>query len=640
MSDTMNRGGSKMGGRGGSPAGRGGPDRQGGGFGGGPMAFDGEKAKDFMGTMRKLGGYLGRYRVAMAVVALIAAASTAFSVLCPALLGRATTVIFEGANAIARGTGFMDFAATGRILLLVAGLYILSAALSFVQSWIMGGIAAKITYRLRKDISEKIDRLPLRYFDGVTRGDLISRITNDVDVLGETLGQSLMQLISAIVTVAGILAIMFSISWLLSLVALVMLPLSLGSMTLLMKRSQDRFTEQQNCLGAINGHVEEMFGAHLVVKAECGEKKSIAAFEKLNARLYKAARSSQFISGLMIPIMSLVSNAGYVAIIVVGGALTLARTIAVGDIQAFIQYVNSFTQPLTQLAGMSSVLQQTAAAAERIFGFLDEAEEPAEAVASGDIDRFEGRVSFENLAFSYVPGIPVIKGFSAIAEKGAKIAIVGPTGAGKTTIVKLLMRFYEPDSGAIRVDDRDIATIPRADVRRHFGMVLQDTWLFSGSIMENIRYGRPDASDAEVVEAARMAHADHFIRAQSEGYQTVINEEATNISQGQKQLITIARAILADPAMLIFDEATSSIDTRTEVMIQDAMDTLMRGRTSFVIAHRLSTVRNADLILVMQDGDIAEQGRHDELLARNGLYAEIYRSQFDATAGDDVKIAG
>ena len=620
------RGGNGPSGRGGGFGGHGGS-----GGGGHGMVMSDEKARNFKSTMRRLLAYLGRYKIAIVAVLIISLASTLFSILGPKILGMATTKLFEGAMAMVAGSGGIDFGAIGRIVLITLGLYVLSAAFTYVQGWIMAGISTKISYRLRKDISEKMDRLPLRYFDGTTHGELLSRITNDVDVINQTLSQSLMQLVSSAVTVVGVIAMMLSISWILTLVALVIMPISLLFVTGLVKKSQKLFKEQQAYLGQVNGHVEEMYGGHLVIKAFNAEKRSIAVFEAYNAKLYGAAWSSQFISGLMMPLMSLVANLGYVVITVLGGSLALRKVITVGDIQAFIQYINSFSQPLAQIASISSVLQQTAAAAERVFEFLEEDEEADESEAPVEMEKPEGRVEFKNIRFGYSPEKLIIKDFSALAEKGHKIAIVGPTGAGKTTMVKLLMRFYEVDAGVILVDGVDIKELRRKDLRKLFGMVLQDTWLFNGTIRDNIRYGRPGATEAEVVEAAKTARADHFIRALPQGYDMVINEEASNISQGQKQLLTIARAVLADPAMLILDEATSSIDTRTELLIQKAMDELMRNRTSFIIAHRLSTVKNADLILVMKDGDIVEQGRHEELLEKGGLYAEIYESQFDSS---------
>jgi ATP-binding cassette subfamily B protein len=596
---------------------------------GGPIIMGGAKIKNFKGTMKRLVAYMGQYKGAVIVVWLIALASTAFSIMGPKVLGKATTRLFEGVMAKIAGSGSIDFDYIGKIVLFTLGLYLVSALFSYVQGWLMSGIAVKITYRFRKDISEKMNRMPLKYFDGTSHGEVLSRITNDVDVVNQTLSQSLTQLITSIATVIGVLAIMFSISWILTLVALVIMPASIVFVTAIVKKSQKLFKEQQEYMGHVNGHVEEMYGGHIVMKAFNGERRSVEKFEALNGNLYGAAWKSQFLSGLMMPIMGFIGNLGYVAITILGGYLALKKAITIGDIQAFIQYVRSFTQPLSQIANISNVLQQTAAAAERVFEFLDEEEESAETDDPADADFVRGHVDFKDVRFGYSPDKIIIKDFSAYAERGHKIAIVGPTGAGKTTMVKLLMRFYDVNSGKILIDGIDIRQFMRKDLRRLFGMVLQDTWLFNGTIMENIRYGRPDATDAEVIEAAKTAHADHFIRAQQEGYETVINEEANNISQGQKQLLTIARAILANPKMLILDEATSSVDTRTELLIQKAMDNLMANRTSFIIAHRLSTVKNADLILVMKDGDIAEQGKHEELLAKGGFYADIYNSQFD-----------
>jgi ATP-binding cassette subfamily B protein len=592
----------------------------------------GAKARDFKGTMRKLVRYLGRYRAAILAVGLVALASTAFSIAGPKILGMATTKLFEGSMARLSGSGSIDFAYIGRVILAAAGLYAASTFLAFVQGWLMALVATKVSYRFRRDISEKMDRLPLGYFDRASHGDILSRITNDVDLLGQSLNQSLAQLVTSLATVLGVVAMMLAISPLLTLVALFIVPASFAFVRLVIGRSQRLFKEQQERLGQINGHVEEMYGAHPVVKAFCGERKSLERFEALNGRLYETAWKSQFLSGLMMPVVNFIGNLGYVVVIVLGGALAARKAITVGDIQAFIQYLRSFTHPVSQLANVTNILQQTAAAAERVFEFLEEAEESPDAAEGMDPELVRGHVEFESVRFGYTPGTTVIRDFSAYAERGHKIAIVGPTGAGKTTMVKLLMRFYDIESGRILIDGADIRGFRRSDLRRCFGMVLQDAWLFSGSIADNIRYGRPEATDEEVREAARIAHADHFIRALPTGYDMVINEEASNISQGQKQLLTIARAVLADPKMLILDEATSSVDTRTEILIQKAMDALMRGRTSFIIAHRLSTVRNADLILVMQDGDIVEQGRHEELLERGGFYAEIYRSQFDRSA--------
>ncbi len=604
-----------------------GSGRMGGPFGHGAMS--GEKAHDFKGTMAKLLQYLGRYKFAIAAVLVVAAGSNMFLIVGPKILGEATTVLFRGVMAQIGGTGSVDFAAIGRILATVLAIYLAGSLFTYVQGWIMAGVSVKITYRFRRDIDEKISRMPLKYFDGTNHGEVLSRITNDVDTVSRTLNQSLTQIVTSVITVAGVLVMMFTISWVMTLVAIAIIPVSMLLVTTIIKQSQKYFRQQQDYLGHMNGHVEEMYGGHLVVRAFNGEAKSIAKFLGLNDTLYQAGWKSQFLSGIMMPLMMVVGNLGYVGVSILGGWLAVQRTITVGDIQAFIQYVRNFTQPLTQLANISNVLQQTAAAAERVFEFLDEEEEVPEAANPVEPTRIEGRVEFRNVHFGYSPEKVIINDFSAVADPGHKIAIVGPTGAGKTTMVKLLMRYYDVSRGAILVDGHNITEFSRSSLRKLFGMVLQDTWLFNGTIMENIRYGRPDAGDEEVIEAATMAHADHFIRTLPAGYGMVINEEANNISQGQMQLLTIARAILADPRILILDEATSSVDTRTEVLIQKAMDNLMKDRTSFVIAHRLSTVRDADLILVMRDGDIVEQGTHAGLLARGGFYAEIYNSQFD-----------
>ena len=603
-----------------------------GGFGrpGGPMQFTkGEKARDFRGTMKKLIAYLGRHRVAVIVVFVFAIASTAANIVGPKILGQATTKLFEGVMAQLAGTGGIDFDSIGQIVLTVLGLYLLSALFGYLQGWIMANVSTDITYRLRRDIAEKINRLPLTYFDKTTHGEVLSRITNDVDTVNQTLSQSLTQIITSVVTVVGILGMMFSINWMMTLVALLIVPLSMAVAGLIISQSQKYFMQQQDYLGHVNGHVEEMYGGHLVMKAFNGEAASIATFDKSNDKLYDAAWRSQFLSGMMMPIMMFVGNLGYVAVTILGGWLAVQGTVTVGDIQAFIQYVRSFTQPITQLANISNILQQTAAAAERVFEFLAEPEEVAETTVPVKVSQPEGHVEFEDVHFGYSEDKIVINDFSAVAHPGQKVAIVGPTGAGKTTMVKLLMRFYDVNSGAILVDGHDIRDYTRSDLRKLFGMVLQDTWLYNDTIMENIRYGRPGATDEEVIAAAQAAHVDHFVHTLPGGYQMVLNEEASNVSQGQKQLLTIARAILADPKILILDEATSSVDTRTEVLIQKAMDTLMKNRTSFVIAHRLSTIRDADLILVMNHGDIVEQGTHEELLAAGGFYAELHNSQFE-----------
>ena len=588
----------------------------------------GEKARNFKGTMRKLIQYLGPYKITITFTLLIAAGSTVFSILGPKTLGRATTKLFEGALAQIGGTGTIDFSFIGRIILIVLGLYLCSALFRYLQGWIMAGISVKITYRFRKDIAQKINRMPLKYFDGTSHGEILSRITNDVDTVNRTLSQSMSQIVTSIATVIGILIMMLSISWMMTLIALTILPLSMSIIRIIIKKSQKYFKVQQEYIGHLNGHVEEMYGGHTVMKAFNGEQKSIDTFNTLNATLYTVGWKSQFLSRMMMPIMTVVSNLGYIAVSILGGYLAVKKTITVGDIQAFIQYVRNFTQPITQLAHISNVLQQTAAAAERIFEFLGEEEDLPDAENSVKIEKVDGNVAFHHVHFGYTPDKPIIKDFSASAKAGQKIAIVGPTGAGKTTIVKLLMRYYEVSAGEILIEGHNIKTLSRGDLRTMFGMVLQDTWLFNGTIMENIRYGNLQATDEEVKEAAKTAHAHHFIRTLPGGYSMIINEEANNISQGQMQLLTIARAILANPKMLILDEATSSVDTLTEVLIQKAMDTLMRNRTSFIIAHRLSTVRNADLILVLNEGNVVEQGTHKELLSAGGFYADIYNSQF------------
>jgi len=595
-----------------------------------PMAMmKGDRAQDFKGTMKKLIGYLGKYKVAVLIVMLFAIGSTAANIAGPKILGQATTKLFEGVLAQLNGNGEIDFAYIGRIVVITLTLYLISALFAYIQGWIMADISTNITYRFRRDISEKINRMPLKYFDKTTHGEVLSRITNDVDTVNQTLSQSLSQIITSVVTVVGVLVMMLSISWLMTLAALIVIPLSMVVVSVIVRQSQKYFKQQQDYLGHVNGHVEEMYGGHIVMKAFNGEEKSIQTFDQYNNVLYDAAWKSQFLSGLMMPIMMFIGNVGYVAVTILGGWLAIRNAITVGDIQAFVQYVRSFTQPITQLANISNILQQTAAAAERVFEFLEESEEVVETTDPVVLEKVEGNVEFKNVHFGYDPEKPVIKDFSAVAKPGQKVAIVGPTGAGKTTIVKLLMRFYDVDSGSILVEGHDIRDFTRHDLRQKFGMVLQDTWLYNATLMENIRYGRPDASDEEVYAAAKAAHVDHFIHTLPDGYNMVLNEETSNISQGQKQLLTIARAVLADPSILILDEATSSVDTRTEILIQRAMDSLMVGRTSFVIAHRLSTIRNADLILVMNEGDIVEQGTHEDLLARSGFYADIYNSQFE-----------
>jgi ATP-binding cassette subfamily B multidrug efflux pump len=621
---------------------RGGPMRRGPMGRGGPMAMmKGEKPRDFKGTMRKLIQYLGSYKIAIVIVMLFAVASTIFSIVGPKILGQATTKLFEGVMAEIAGTGTgIDFGYIGRIILITLALYLGSSLFGFIQGWIMSGISTDITYRFRKDIADKINRMPFKYFDSTSQGEVLSRITNDVDTVNQTLNQSLSQIITSVVTLVGVLVMMLTISWQMTLVALLIVPLSMGIITLVVSQSQKYFKRQQDYLGHVNGHVEEMFGGHLVMKAFNGEAESVERFGGLNDTLYVAAWKSQFLSGLMFPIMNVVGNLGYVAICILGGYLAAQNAITVGDIQAFIQYVRSFTQPITQIANISNILQQTAAAAERVFEFLAEEEEIPDVADPVRPEKIGGHVVFQNVQFGYSPDKVIIHDFSASAEPGQKIAIVGPTGAGKTTMVKLLMRFYDVDRGAILVDGHNIKDFRREDLRCMFGMVLQDTWLYNDTIMENIRYGWPGASDDEVMAAAKAARVDHFVRTLPEGYGLVLNEEVTNISQGQKQLLTIARAILTDPKMLILDEATSSVDTRTEVLIQEAMYNLMKDRTSFIIAHRLSTIRNADLILVMNGGDIVEQGKHEELLARGGFYAELYNSQFEYAEVDEALVAG
>ena len=593
----------------------------------------GEKAKDFKGTMGKLAAYLKAYLPAITAVLIFSAASTVFWIIGPKILGSATDELFTGIMAQLNGTGGIDFRAVGRILAFLGCIYLVSALLSYIQGLVMTGISTRISYRMRSDICAKINRMPLKYFDRVSHGEILSRITNDVDTVTQTLNQSMSQIVSSVTQFAGVLVMMLVISPLMTLVALCILPLSIFIVSRVVKRSQPFFKKQQAYLGDLNGHVEEMYGGHLVISAFNAEERSIEKFNSLNDRLYEASWKSQFFSGMMMPLMNFAGNLGYVGICILGGFLSLRGSISVGDIQAFIQYVRNFTQPVQQIANISNVLQQTAAAAERVFDFLEEEEESPDPVPALPADGIDGQVSFSHVRFGYSPEKTIIRDFSADIEPGQKVAIVGPTGAGKTTIVKLLMRFYDVSSGAILLNGNDIRKFRRRELRDRFGMVLQDTWLYNGSIMENIRYGRPDAGDSEVIAAAKAAQADHFIRTLPQGYDTVINEGAGNISQGQKQLITIARTILSEPKILIFDEATSSVDTRTEVQIQQAMDRLMEGRTSFIIAHRLSTIRDADLILVMCDGDIVETGRHEELLRKGGFYAELYRSQFEDAEG-------
>ena len=653
------------------------PMKMGGPMGGGMGA--GEKAKDFKGTVKKLVNYLAEFRWQMLMVAIFAVGSTMFAIASPKILGGATNQIVEdyvsmkayetitsklpnGASLPAGTTGAdvlkrlpnhseiesqipsnqletikkldlsrrpeFHFDAIWRVVILLIGLYILSAIFRYIQTWLMTQVTQTVTFRMRRQLSEKINRLPLSYFDKQTYGEVLSRVTNDVDTISQTLNQSLSQIVSSTVMVLGILAMMFSISWQMSLVALLVLPLAGGVVTLIAKSSQKQFLRQQTQLGELNGHIEEMYGGHQVMRVFNGQKKSLAKFSRVNDQLQESAWKAQFLSGLIYPIMNFIGNIGYVVMAILGGWLAINGRLKIGDIQAFIQYIDQFNQPLVQVANIANVLQSTAAAAERVFEFLDEPEEQAEGKNLVKLAHVKGEVEFDNVVFGYKPDQTIIKGLSAHIKPGQRVAIVGPTGAGKTTLVNLLMRFYEINSGAIKIDGVNIADMKRSDVRQMFGMVLQDTWLFNGTIRQNLLYGNPTASEEEMVATAKEAHVDHFVRSLPGGYDMVLGEEATNISQGEKQLLTIARAMLARTPMLILDEATSSVDTRTEVLIQKAMDKLMQGKTSFVIAHRLSTIRDADLILVVRDGNIIEQGKHDELLRQNGFYAELYNSQF------------
>lgn len=592
----------------------------------------GEKSKDFKNSIEKLVRYLGRYWYAIVAVMMFAAVSTVFSVAGPKVMARATNALVEGLGKKIAGTGSIDFTYIAKVLLFTLGLYICSAVFSFIQGMIMTGITQKTCYRMRKEISEKINRMPMKYFESRTYGEVLSRITNDVDTLGQSLNQSVTQIITSVATLVGTLVMMISISGIMTLISLVILPVSAILISFIIKHSQKYFRQQQEYLGHINGQVEEVYGGHLVVQAYNKQESTIKKFEDTNQILFQSAWKSQFLSGLMQPIMQFVGNLGYVGVAISGGLLAIRGTIGVGEIQAFIQYVRNFTQPIQQIAQVANMLQSMAAASERVFEFLDEEEEELTVEHAVHLDHVDGYVDFSHVSFGYNPDQIIIRDFSAHVTPGQKIAIVGPTGAGKTTMVKLLMRFYDVTGGAIQVDGHDIRDFNRQELRDAFGMVLQDTWLFKGSIMENIRYGRLDATDEEVIEAAKAAHAHHFIQTLPGGYQMELNEDASNVSQGQKQLLTIARAILADNPILILDEATSSVDTRTEVRIQKALDNLMRGRTSFIIAHRLSTIRNADLILVMKDGDIIEQGTHEQLLAQKGFYADLYNSQFEENA--------
>ena len=606
------------------------PPKRRGPMGRGPVMASGEKAKDFKGTLKKLLAYLKPHRVAVTFVVIFAIASTVFNIVGPKILGQATTKIFEGVMDMIANTGNgIDFEGIAKILLFLVGLYIISAVFSALQGFLMTGVSMKVTYKLRENTFSKINHLPFKYFDKTSYGEVLSFLTNDIETVNQTLNQSLTQIITSVATVIGILVMMFSISWQMTLVTLCIIPLSFVFIVLVVKRSQKYFSSQQEYLGHINGHIEEIYGGHSVVQAFNNEEEAYQTFEGLNNHLYGSAWKSQFLSSLMQPIMGFIGNLGYVAVCILGGYLAVNGRISVGDIQAFIQYVRQFNQPISQIANMSNIMQMTMAAAERVFTFLAEEEEvpdPQNPVSPAGV---QGNVTFDHVHFGYNPNKIIINDFSAQVKEGQKIAIVGPTGAGKTTIIKRLMRFYDVDSGAILVDGHNIKDFRRNDLRSLFGMVLQDTWLYNSTIADNIRYGRLDATDEEVQQAAVAAQVDHFVRTLPDGYSMVLNEEANNVSQGQKQLLTIARAILADPKILILDEATSSVDTRTEILIQKAMDNLMHGRTSFVIAHRLSTIKNADCIFVMKDGDIIEQGTHEELLARNGFYADLYNSQFE-----------
>ena len=589
-----------------------------------------EKASDFKGTTKKLiKDYLSKYKVALIIVMIFAIGSTIFTIVGPKILGNATTEIFNGfIDKLSGGSG-IDFGAIGTILLTLLGLYILSALFSFIQGFVMTGVAQKLTFRLRSDLIAKINRLPMRYFDKRTNGEVLSVITNDIDTLSQNLNQSITHIITSICTIIGILIMMFSISWKMTLVSLVILPVATVIVRFIVKKSQKFFQRQQEYLGHVNGQVEEIYGGHNIVKAFNGEEKAIEAFQKQNRELYRSGWRSQFLSGLMHPLMNFLGNVGYVAVAILGGYFAIQGKITVGNIQSFIQYSRQFTQPIAQIAQVSGMLQSMVAAAERVFTFLEEKEEIPEIENPKSTEGLKGNVTFDHVQFGYDDDKMIIHDFCADVKDGQKIAIVGPTGAGKTTMVKLLMRFYDVNKGAILVDGINIKEFKRGDLRKMFGMVLQDTWLFGGSIKDNIRYGKPDATDTEVIEAAKAAHVHHFIKTLPNSYDMVLNEESSNVSAGQKQLLTIARVILADPKILILDEATSSIDTRTEIQIQSAMDNLMKGRTSFIIAHRLSTIKNADLILVMNHGDIVEQGTHEELLAKNGFYANLYNSQFE-----------
>ena len=611
------------------------PKRNGPKFGPGGMhgMRGGEKAKDFKGTLGKLFKYLRPYYFRLVIVAIFASASTVFAIVGPKILAKATDKLSEGIMAKVAGTGGIDFDYIGQIILILVGLYLISALFSYIQGFITSTISQRVAYDLRTSISQKMDRMPLSYFDKHTSGDILSRVTNDIDTIAQSLNQSMSQVITSTVTVIGIFIMMLTISPVMTLIAVCVLPVSMVLIGLVMKRSQKYFAHQQAALGDVNGHIEEMYGGHNVVKAFNGEAASVEQFNEYNDNLYESAWKSQYFSGLMQPITGFVGNVGYVAVCLLGGVLAGGGSITIGDIQAFIQYVRQFNQPITQLAQTMNMLQSTAAAAERVFEFLGEEELEPETpkVTADEVAKVEGSVTFADVNFGYLKDQTIINDFSLHVHAGQTVAIVGPTGAGKTTIVKLLMRFYELNSGSILIDGKDIRDFGRQDLRSLFGMVLQDTWLFNGTIKENLMYGKLDASDEEVKEACKVAYVDHFVQTLENGYETMINEESSNISQGQKQLLTIARAFLKDPKILILDEATSSVDTRTEVLIQKGMEKLMEGRTSFVIAHRLSTIRDADTIIVMKDGDIVELGNHDSLLAKDGFYASLYRSQFEGS---------
>ncbi len=600
-----------------------------GGFHGPNRGGAGEKAKDFKGSMKNLIVYMSRYKFRLCLVLLCAIAGTTFSIVGPKILGKATTELFNGLVAKVQGTGGIDFEKIGQILLSVMALYLVSAAFSLIQGFVMTGISNNVSYSLRKEISQKINRMPMKYFESRTYGEVLSRVTNDVDMLQQGISQSITQLITSVTTLIGVLIMMISINGWMTLAAFLILPVSMLIITTVMKHSQKFFRDQQSYLGDVNGQVEEIYSGQNVVKAFNKEEDVVNEFEKANKKLYESGWKAQFFSGMMMPIMSFIGNLGYVLVAILGAFMAIRGAIEVGDIQSFFQYIRNFTQPVQQIAQVSNMLQLSAASSERVFEFLAEEEEDQTVEHPVDITNLEGNVTFDHVGFGYNPEQTIIKDFSADVKFGEKIAIVGPTGAGKTTMVKLLMRFYDVNQGAICIDGHNVKDFNRSELREMFGMVLQDTWLFNGTIMENIRYGRLDATDEEVIEAAKAAHAHKFIMQQPDGYQTVLNEETSNISQGQKQLLTIARAILADNKILILDEATSSVDTRTEILIQKAMDNLMKGRTSFIIAHRLSTIRDADQILVMQDGDIIEQGNHDQLLAKGGFYSQLYNSQFE-----------